>query len=106
MAFSNREAQNSPDLPLGKHGEAYAPLPARQDRSVTTSQDAPVRDGHMPAPAAWLAWGLCAVSLTLVILGLVYGAWAHSLLWAFAEWAANAIVAVSFRGVGALIATH
>jgi hypothetical protein len=55
---------------------------------------------------ARLAWGLCVVSLTLVALGLVYGAWPHSLLWALAEWAPNAVWAVSFPVVGALIATH
>jgi hypothetical protein len=50
---------------------------------------------------ARLAWGLCVVSLTLVALGLVYGAWPHSLLWALAEWAPNAVWAVSFPVVGA-----
>jgi hypothetical protein len=76
-----------PRLAVGAStGEADAPLPARQNRSVTTSQDTPVRDGHVPARAAWLAWGLCAVSLTLVTFGLVYGAWAHSLLAALADW--------------------
>jgi hypothetical protein len=55
---------------------------------------------------ARLGWGLCAVSLTLVALSLVYGAWAHSLLWTLAEWAPNAVWAVSFPMVGALIATH
>jgi hypothetical protein len=55
---------------------------------------------------ARLGWGLCAVSLTLVALSLVYGAWAHSLLWTLAEWAPNAVWAVSLPMVGALIATH
>jgi hypothetical protein len=41
-----------------------------------------------------------------VTFGLVYGAWAHSLLAALADWAPNAIWAVSFPVVGALIATH
>jgi hypothetical protein len=55
---------------------------------------------------ARLAWGLCAVSLTLVVLGLVYEAWTHSLLAALANHAPNAVWAVSFPVVGALIATH
>jgi hypothetical protein len=65
-------------------------------------------DGRMPARAAVrLAWGLCAVSLTLVILGLVYGALNYELLrTALALLAPNAIWAVSFPVVGALIATH
>jgi hypothetical protein len=55
---------------------------------------------------ARLAWGLCAVSLLLVVLGLVYGALRSSLLGALALGAPNAILAVSFPVVGALIATH
>src|SRR4029453_5981263 len=55
---------------------------------------------------ARLGWGLCAVSLTLVALGLIYGSWTHSLLAGLAEWAPNAVWAVSFPGVGALIATY
>ena len=55
---------------------------------------------------AGLGWGLCAVSLTLVTLSLVYGSWAHSLLWTLTEWAPNAVWAVSFPVVGALITTH
>jgi hypothetical protein len=55
---------------------------------------------------ARLGWGLCAVSLTLVTLSLVYEARTHSLLAAIANHAPNAIWAVSFPAVGALIATH
>jgi hypothetical protein len=56
--------------------------------------------------AAGLAWGLCAVSLTLVVLGLVYGALNHSDRATLALLAPNAILAVFFPVVGALIATH
>jgi hypothetical protein len=75
---------------------------------VTVAQGVPMGDGRMPARAAVrLAWGLCAVSLTLVILGLVYGALNYELLrTALALLAPNAIWAVSFPVVGALIATH
>jgi hypothetical protein len=74
---------------------------------VTTPQDTRENSHRRPAhPAAWLAWGLCAVSLTLVVLGLVYGAWNHPLRTAVALWAPNAIWAVSFPVVGGLIATH
>jgi hypothetical protein len=55
---------------------------------------------------ARLAWGLCVVCLTLVALTLVYGAWTHSLRATLALEAPNAIWAVSFPVVGALIATH
>jgi hypothetical protein len=55
---------------------------------------------------ARLGWGLCVVSLTLVTLSMVYGSWTHSLHWTLAEWAPNAVWAVSFPVVGALIATH
>ena len=74
---------------------------------MTTPQDTRENSHRRPAhPAAWLAWGLCAVSLTLVVLGLVYGAWNHPLRTAVALWAPNAIWAVSFPVVGGLIATH
>jgi hypothetical protein len=45
---------------------------------------------------ARLAWGLCVASLMLVVLGLIYGAWSHSLRTALALEAPNAIWAVSF----------
>jgi hypothetical protein len=75
---------------------------------VTTPQDAPMRHGRVPArAAARLAWGLCAVSLTLVVLGLIYGAFNYDSLRApLAGLAPNVVWAVSFPVVGALIATH
>jgi hypothetical protein len=75
---------------------------------VTTSQDAPMRHGRVPVrAAAWLAWGLCAVSLTLVVVGLIYGALNYDSLRApLAGLAPNVVWAVSFPVVGALIATH
>jgi thiosulfate reductase cytochrome b subunit len=81
----------------------------QQDESPAIGTIMPASDQIEPRRApigARLAWGLCAVSLTLVALGLVYGAWNHSLLAALALEAPNAIVAVSFPVVGALIATH
>jgi hypothetical protein len=81
----------------------------QQDESPAIGMMMPASDQIEPRRAqigARLAWGLCAVSLTLVILGLVYGAWTHSLLAALALGAPNAIWAVSFPVVGALIATH
>jgi hypothetical protein len=81
----------------------------QQDESLAIGPMMPASDQIEPRRTqigAQLAWGLCAVSLTLVVLGLVYGAWAHSLPWALAEWAPNAVWAVSFPVVGALIATH
>jgi hypothetical protein len=80
-----------------------------KDESPAIGTMMPASDQIEPRRAqigAWLAWGLCVVSLTLVVLGLVYGAWNHSLLAALALGAPNAIWAVSFPVVGALIATH
>jgi len=67
-----------------------------------------MRYGRVPARAAVrLAWGLCAVSLTLVVVGLIYGALNYDSLRApLAGLAPNVVWAVSFPVVGALIATH
>jgi hypothetical protein len=66
-----------------------------------------MRDGRVPArAAARLAWGLCAVSLTLVVLGLVYGTLNNSLRPTLVGLAPLASWAISFPVVGALIATH
>jgi hypothetical protein len=81
----------------------------QQDESPAIGTMMPASDQIEPRRTqigARLAWGLCAVSLTLVVLGLVYEVWTHSLLAALANHAPNAIWAVSFPVVGALIATH
>jgi hypothetical protein len=81
----------------------------QQDESPAIGMMMPASDQIEPRRAqigARLGWGLCAVSLTLVALGLIYGSWTHSLLAALAEWAPNAVWAVSFPVVGALIATY
>ena len=45
---------------------------------MTVVQGAPMARSRVPASAvAWLAWTLCAISATLGILGLVYGAWRY-----------------------------
>lgn len=74
---------------------------------MTVAQGPLADRGRVPMrAAAGLAWGLCAVSLTLVVLGLVYGAVNHSVRATLALLAPNAILAVCFPVVGALIATH
>ena len=52
-------------------------LQARKDQSVTVVQGAPMARSLPPPAVAWLAWTLCAISATLGILGLVYGAWRY-----------------------------
>jgi len=63
---------------------------------------------RMPPPAvAWLAWALCAISATLGILGLIYGAWNDTALdRLLTNIGPIAVLALSFPVVGALIATH
>jgi hypothetical protein len=59
-----------------------------------------------PAEAAWLAWYMCAVSLALAAVGLlllVLGA-EHPGVPVFEEWAEDAVVAVGFSTVGAIVA--
>jgi hypothetical protein len=81
----------------------------QQEESPPSGTMMPASDQIEPRRAqigARLGWGLCAVSLTLVTLSMVYEARTHSLSAALANHAPNAIVAVSFPAVGALIATH
>src|SRR5918997_4334308 len=57
--------------------------------------------------APWLAWGLCALSLGLAALGLlllVLGRAALPGVPVFEEWAEDAVVAVGFSALGALVA--
>src|SRR5215207_1632759 len=62
--------------------------------------------------AAWLAWYLCAVSITLTILGLFLlimsqspaGALGYAGASAFDYWLENTVVVISFSTVGAVIA--
>ena len=75
---------------------------------MTVAQGAPVARNRMPPLAvAWLAWILCAISVALGILGLVYGAWNYpSLDGLVTDIGPIAVLALSFPIVGALIATH
>jgi hypothetical protein len=57
--------------------------------------------------SARLAWALCAVGVTLAVLGLVYGAWNYDSIDAFlGDLGPLAVLAVSFAVVGALIVSH
>ena len=56
--------------------EGNSAVARREGLSVTVVQSAPMARSRVPPPAvAWLAWALCAISATLGILGLIYGAW-------------------------------
>ena len=56
--------------------------------------------------AAWLAWYMCAVSLALIALGLLFLVASQSREGApvFDYWLLNTVMAVSFSPVGAVIA--
>jgi hypothetical protein len=75
---------------------------------VTVAAASPVDPGRvLPRAAAWLVWMLCAVCLTLAVLGLGYGAQNYDSLDAFLTGVAPpALFAMSFPVVGAVIATH
>jgi len=59
-----------------------------------------------PREAAWLAWYLCAVSLMLTVLGLLFLVTSrfHAGAPVFDYWLINTVIAVSFSTVGAVIA--
>jgi hypothetical protein len=77
---------------------------------VTAIQDAPVDGGRGRALARAsdrLAWVLCAVGVTLAVLGLGYASQNYDSLDAFLHGTVrSAIAAISIAVVGALIATH
>src|SRR5215213_5878453 len=88
--------------------EGNSAVARREGLSVTVVQSAPMARSRMPPPAvAWLAWALCAISATLGILGLIYGAWNDTALdRLLMNIGPIAVLALSFPIVGALIATH
>src|SRR5215204_1907887 len=59
-----------------------------------------------PREAAWLAWYMCAVSLMLTALGLLFLVTSrfHAGAPVFDYWFVNTVIAVSFSTVGAVIA--
>ncbi len=59
-----------------------------------------------PREAAWLAWYLCAVSLVLTALGLLFLVASQTRMGVpvFDYWLINTVIAVSFSPVGAVIA--
>jgi hypothetical protein len=75
---------------------------------VMAIREAPVAGGRVLARAsARLAWTLCAVGVTLAVLGLVYASWNYDSLDAFLHGTVrSATVAICIPLVGALIATH
>jgi hypothetical protein len=58
--------------------------------------------------ATWLAWSLCVLSLTLTALALLLLALnlSHSVAHVYDYWLENAVLAVSFSIIGAIIATR
>ena len=64
------------------------------------------RSRMTPSEATWLAWYTCAVSLALTALGilLLILSQAHRGVPVFEEWVENAVIAVSFSTVGAIVA--
>ena len=60
-----------------------------------------------PSEAVWLSWYMCAVSLTLATAGLlllVMSREARPGIPLFAQWAEDAVIAVGFSALGAVVA--
>src|SRR3712207_5786322 len=63
--------------------------------------------GKSPNKAAWLSWSVCAVSLALATVGLlllVLSREARASVPVFEEWAEDAVIAVGFSTLGAIVA--
>jgi hypothetical protein len=61
-----------------------------------------------PRAASWLAWSLCGLTLTLTALSLLLFAlnFSHSVAHVYTYWLENAVLAVSFSIIGAIIASR
>src|SRR3712207_451607 len=63
--------------------------------------------GKSPNKAAWLSWSVCVVSLALATVGLlllVLSREARASMPVFEEWAEDAVIAVGFSTLGAIVA--
>ncbi len=58
--------------------------------------------GLSPREAAWLAWTICAVSLALTVLGLLFLVTSRSygVTQIFDYWLVNTVIAIGFSTVG------
>jgi hypothetical protein len=84
----------------------HAPQIAK-DRSGTVAQGAADPGRVLPRAAAWLVWAVSGVGVTLGVLALVYGALNYDSVDAvLTRVALQAVWAMSFPVVGAVIATH
>ncbi|MDQ5826923.1 MAG: hypothetical protein M3441_22350 [Chloroflexota bacterium] len=80
--------------------ESFSP---RAERSLDLRHEAALMS---PSEAAWLAWCMCAISLAFTALGLLLLVLsrAHHGVPVFEQWVEDALVAVSFSTVGAIVA--
>jgi hypothetical protein len=64
--------------------------------------------GMSTRAAAWLAWALCVLSLALTVLSLLLLALnlSHSVAHPYDYWLENAVQAVSFSIIGAILASR
>jgi hypothetical protein len=78
-----------------------------KDRSGTVAQGAADRGRMLPPAGVWLVWAVSGLGVTLGVLALVYGALNYESLNAvLTRVALQALWAMSFPLVGAVIATH
>jgi hypothetical protein len=89
-------------MPEGRQTTAGT-LPSDAERAPDLRRENPLMS---PREAAWLSWYMCALSLVLTALGLVLlvlGREHHGGL-VFEQWAEDAVVAVGFSTIGAVVA--
>jgi hypothetical protein len=80
---------------------------ASRDGSVTVAQRGTEPGQVLARPVIWLVWAVSGVAVTIGVLALVYGALNyHALDEVLTRVAAQALWAMSFPLVGAVIATH
>ena len=78
-----------------------------KDRSATVAQGAADPGRRLPRAGVWLVWAVSGLGVTLGVLAFVYGALNYdSLSGVLTSVALQALWAISFPLVGAVIATH
>jgi hypothetical protein len=89
-------------MPEGRQTTAGT-LPSDAERAPDPRRENPLMS---PKEAAWLSWYMCALSLVLTALGLVLLVLGREHLGGlvFEQWAEDAVVAVGFSTIGAVVA--
>ena len=97
-----RVGEQEAQMPEGRQTTAGT-LPSDAERAPDLRRENPLMS---PKEAAWLSWYMCVLSLVLTALGLLLLVLGREHLGGlvFEQWAEDAVVAVGFSTIGAMVA--